>query len=149
MDKETIDICLMQKRQYVVPCYPCCLETLALLSEVANRNAVGASSLAPHARRGRGRGLGSFLLLWGRGPLHAHPQLEPSTVGKGRARRRNPGPHLHPDLPLCVPISRPQCLCPHGDIPSPLPPDVSSRPISLKSITSSKAPESCYEADSD
>ena len=68
-------------------------ETLVLLREAANRNAVWPPNPIPCQRRGRG--LRSFLLPQWRGlgslfPPHAHPQLEPSTVGMGRARSRNP-----------------------------------------------------------
>ena len=56
---------------------------------------------------------------------------------------------------MCVPNTWPRCLCPHRDIPNPLPapnpppPEVPSGSLSLESITSSESSESGYEADSD
>ena len=144
---------MVEKRGYLVPCHPIIsygrAETLALLCEAANRNAVWAPNSIPLPRRGRGRGLGSLLPQeQGVGSLlHAHPQLEPGTVGMARARSRNPVPHPCPDPPLHVPNSWPRCLCPHGDDANSPPPEAPFGPPSLVSITSSKLSKSGYGAD--
>ena len=72
------------------------------------------------------------------------------TSGMGRARVRNPGPHF-PEPLLCLPYTRPQCLCrdtldtqpssPNSDGPS-----SDSGPSSLESITDPKSLELGYEA---
>ena len=90
-------------------------QTLALLCEVANRNVAWPPNPIFHPRRGRGRGLGSFLLPQGRGlgsPLHANPQLEPSTVGMGGAKSR-PLVLTHALILLCLSPILGQDVCAH------------------------------------
>ena len=91
--------------------------TLALLCKAATRNAVRAHNPIPHQRRGRGRGLSSL--------LHDHPSnpsLEPitvGTIGMGRARSRDSGPHPFHEPPLQVPNMWPQYLKPTWEYSQP------------------------------
>ena len=80
---------------------------------MATRNAVRApwGLSFPHQKRGRERGLESL-------PL-AHPTLEPTntgTMGMGRAKGRNCGPHPCSDPCMHVPNIWPRCLDPPRDI---------------------------------